>query len=85
MTGAGSYASSVGLRGSEEEDVMRRETGPFIKTASRGSVYMTQGGGYYLKREGARWVLLQRAGSWEVIGRYGSMAEAVSDFRASGR
>lgn len=64
---------------------MRRDTGPFIRTARRGSVYATRGGGYYLRREGARWVLLQRAGSWEVVGRYRSMAEAVSDFRASGR
>ena len=63
---------------------MRRDTGEFVKTARRGSVYATAGGRYYLRREGSAWVLLERSGSWAVLGRYGSMAEAVADFRASG-
>ena len=64
---------------------MRRDTGEFVKTARRGSVYATAGGRYYLRREGSAWVLLERSGSWVVLGRYGTLAEAVSDFRTSGR
>lgn len=64
---------------------MRRDTGEFVKTARRGSVYATSSGRYYIRRDGAQWVLLERIGSWVVLGRYGTLAEAVSDFRSSGR
>lgn len=60
---------------------MRRDTGPFIKTARTGSVYVARGGRYYLRREGARWILLERSESWSVLGSYGTLAEAVSAFR----
>jgi hypothetical protein len=60
---------------------MRRDTGPFIKTARQGSTYATRGGRYFLRRQGARWIILERSPSWTVLGSYGTLAEAVSGFR----
>jgi hypothetical protein len=64
----------------------RTDTGPFIKTAGRGSAYCTRGGGYWIARTGRYWVLMRMARpadgiAREVLGRFATLGDAVTYYR----
>lgn len=85
MTRPTSVALSPLRPGLTGRPAMRRDTGEFIKTARRGSVYAAKGGRFYIKRQGSSWLLFERADGWIVLGTYSTLAEAVSGFRTLGK
>lgn len=64
----------------------RRDMGPFIKTAGRGSAYCTRGGGYWIIRTGRSWHLLRMARpadgiERETLGMFPTLGDAVTYYR----
>ena len=63
----------------------RNGTGPFIKTAGKGSAYCTRGGGFWILKSAGVWHLIRMARpaegiERETLGRFRTLRDAVAAY-----